>query len=1387
MHVPFALMSAAAPSLPILARRDDIVAAIRDHQVTIICGETGSGKTTQLPQIMLAMGLAEKGMIGHTQPRRLAARAVAARIAEERGERLGGTVGVKVRFQDTTSRATKIKLLTDGMLLAELGGGGSGDPQLRAYSAIIIDEAHERSLNIDFLLGYLRTLLAGGKRPDLKLVITSATIDPQRFANYFASAPSSPSTLSLRHSTTPTLLLPPIIEVSGRGYPVEVRYRPYKDDEEEPELGGRVEVERVADAVEELTFASTQSAAGETSPGSPPPPRDILVFLPGEREIRLVADALRRRNLSADILPLFSRLTNEEQDRIFHPGPRQRIILATNVAETSLTVPGIRSVVDTGLARISRYDPARKIQRLPIEPISRASSNQRSGRCGRVAPGVCIRLYSESLYAAKPAFTDPEIRRTNLASVILQMKSLHLSDIEDFPFLDAPDAAAITDGYETLFELGAITQPDRHGALTPIGEQMSRIPTDPRIARMLIGAQRENAVNEIIILAAALSIQDPRDRPLSRQQDADRAHAVFRDETSDFLTLLKLWDQFRHASDTMPGGGGGQFFSWCRELFVAPARLREWKEMHDQLRRVAEELDLFSPLHPTSLIAHPTSDNIHRALLTGLITNVACREGDGSFDYRGVRGNVVQIFPGSVLFKKGPKWMMAAEIVQTTRLYARTIARVQVEWIEELAGHMFRRQFSDAHLDPDTGEPSAWERVTMSGIVVVPRRRAALGTPALSTPALRAGNPPDPGTPALRAGPQFNQARAIFLTDALAECKWKIDAPFMLHNRATLTRAAAIEAKLRRRNLTRSSEDLGAWFAQRIPANVCDPTTFKHWRIDAERTNPRILFLNLSDILKPEAARALDELDFPDVIEIGKGDSAALCPIDYALAPGKDDDGLTLTIALRDLPALTVERAEWLVPGALPDLIAALIRTLPKPQRASIEVKGDAAIIAATCAEAMTFAGGPLPVALSEALEVLHNVKIDPATWQFRALPAHLQLRVRVIDDSCHDIAVPPQSRAAAEPPRELALDRDLPALLKRLAPRLKQLRAAEDRASFGACKLTTWNFGDLPDSITTEREGATTTAHPTLIDHTDSVSLTLAPTPREAELLTRAGLRRLFALACADEAKYYLESHPAWNDMRNQFTQLGTPEELRDQLTCIIAERTFIDTQPTLRTQAAFEDRRTASWGRLSAIARETCDAVARVLDSRAQIARRFSGGTPRLWAESVADIREQAAYLMPHGFLVAVRWDQLRRYPIYVEVMRERLLNLREDGSKSESGALAAIAPHWKRFTGWVAKAMSAGYPGSPSRVDEPPVPGSESRGTQKAPLPQAKRAAPTINLDAGEWAMRPGNLPAPIERYRWAIEEFRLSQLAPDRAPKPPTSPADLEKLWRTACEP
>lgn len=1280
--------------LPILLRRAEIEAALSRHQVVIVCGETGSGKTTQLPQICLETGLGSRGMIGHTQPRRLAARAVAARIAEERGTRLGGLVGVKVRFDDRTGRDTKIKVMTDGMLLAEL----AADPGCSTYQTIIIDEAHERSLNIDFLLGYLRGLLP--RRPDLKLIITSATIDPARFSNHFGGPG-----------------LAPVIEVSGRMFPVEIRYRPTGGDEEEFE---RIETEAVADAVEELSSPRL--------PGG-----DILVFVPGEREIRQCADALRRRGPRAEILPLYSRLTDAEQDRIFHPGrSARRIIISTNIAETSLTVPGIRYVVDTGFARLNRYDPARKIQRLPIEPISRASANQRSGRCGRVAEGVCIRLYSEESWRARPAFTDPEIRRVNLAAAILQMKSLGLPEIEHFPFIDPPDDAAIRDGYDTLFELGAIDTPASSSALTEIGRGMSRIPADPRIARILLAAEREGSLREVTVLASALSIQDPRDRPMGKQEEADRSHLVFRDESSDFLTLLRLWDQFAHATQSLSHSG---VRDWCRERFVSAARMREWAEMQRLLAATASDLGLSRNDRPAS------ADSIHRALLTGLITNAACREGPaGTHDYRGVRGNSVSLFPGSVLFRKSPKWIVAAEIVQTTRLYARTIARVEPEWIEELAGHLFQRQISDKHLDPESGEPSAWERVTLSTIVVVPRRRTALSAHDSAA------------------------ARRIFLTEALAQAMWRTDAPFMLNNRRVLNEAKQAEAMLRRRGVLRSPDEIAAWFAARLPPDICEPRAFEAWRTEAERRDPRILMLSLADVLTPAAAEAIDEIAFPRWITLG---ADTRCPLDYAFAPGKDDDGITVTVPLESLPLLTAERAAWLVPGRLPDLAAALVRLLPKAPRAALETRaGPVGTDGAgqALAGVLTFADGPLPNALSEAASVLFDISIAPDDWPLRALPPHLVPRIRVVDESG----------------RELAADRDLAALHKRFEGRIRKARAASSRAEYERDGLRTWDFDELPESIEIGPDG--TPGFPALIDRGDSVSLTLLESRDEALRQTHSGLRRLYALACAEEVREYLDALPRWSEMMRQYAALGTADDLRDTLIRLIADRVFLAGQPMIRARADFESRSSAMWGRLATVSREVGEIVGAILEPRARVAHRLSGGTPRLWAESIADIREHAAYLMPSGFLLLLPWERLRRYPVYAESMRQRLLALREDGSGVEKDALRTIAPHWKRFTGWVVRAQAR-----QRAADDEPKAASLRTSTGKAPLPAARRAAPRINLEAGEWAMQPGSLPRGIERYRWALEELRLTLFTPTLAGRDNVKPADLEQLWKDAESP
>ena len=1273
-------------TLPINERREEIIFAIARHQVIVLCGETGSGKTTQLPQICRGMGLGDKRMIAHTQPRRLAARAVAARIAEEMGVRLGGAVGVKVRFQDQTSRDTKIKLLTDGMLLAELGT----DPELRAYDTIIIDEAHERSLNIDFLLGVLRGLLP--KRPDLKLIITSATIDPQKFSNFFGGQ-----------------VIAPVIEVSGRTYPVEVRYHPTRDDEDEFE---RIEVEAVADAVDELL--------------SPRLPKgDVLVFLPGEREIRLAADAVRRSvGTSAEVLPLFARLSNAEQDRIFHPDPaRRRVILSTNVAETSLTVPGIRYVVDTGFARINRYDPARKIQRLPIEPVSRASAMQRSGRCGRVAEGVCIRLYSEDSFARRPVFTDPEVRRVNLASVILQMRALGLGAIEEFPFLDKPDAAAVKDGYETLFELGAIDSPSREGKITEIGRAIARLPVDPRIGRMLIAAEGEGSLKEAIILAAALSIQDPRERPAGRQEDADRSQLVFRNEKSDFLTLLNLWEQYEHAESTL---GRGEVFAWCRDRFVSAARMREWGEMIRQLREIAQDLELrFND-------GRASDDAVHRALLTGLISNVACREGDGGFEYRGVRGNVVSIFPGSALFKKAPKWIMAAEVVQTTRLYARTVAKIEPEWIEELAGHVFQRQVSDKHLDAETGEPSAWERVSMSGVVVVPRRRVSL-------------KQHDP-----------RGARNIFIREALVQGKWAGDVGFVRRLREVMSEARTLEAKLRRRDVLTNEDALVEWFMTRLPESVCDPDSLLAWIASAKSEDLARLAIRIEEVLSPTARAAFNAAAFPDELVVGEH----AWPLIYALAPGKDEDGVTVTVPLLDLPRLTSDRAAWGVPGILPELIGSLMKSLPKTQRNALEAKGAIASLTEQCAGVMTFGAGSVGAALSEATDVLFGVSIGPDLWSFKGLPAHLVLRVRVLDHNN----------------KELAIGRDVGELMKRLEGRIRKAQAASARGKFAREGITTWDFRELPESVEVEGEDAAGVRkmYPALIDRGDSVTLTLVDASgSESRPTQEAGIRRLFVLAVKEELEHHLKALAAWDEMARQYQQLGSERDLIDALSCVVCERVFMFGQSEVTSKDEFEERLQGQWGKLSSGTREVGECVARVLAARAIVAKRFSGGTPRLWASSVADMREHAAYLMPRGFLTSVGWERLRQYPRYVEGLRTRLLNLREDGSGVEKDALAALAPWWKKWTGWVAAGMRGGGD------EEEPKPAQASK--TKAPLPGAKRAAPTVNVDAGEWAMEPGKLRAEMVAYRWALEEFRVALFTPEFAMKPAVGAKELEQLW------
>lgn len=1262
------------PDLPILLRRAEIEAALRTHQCLVLSGETGSGKTTQLPQICLGMGLTERGAVAHTQPRRIAARAVAARIAQEQGTPLGRVVGFKVRFEDKTSSATRIKVMTDGTLLAEL----ASDPDLRAYSVVILDEAHERSVNIDFLLGCLTRLLP--RRPDLKLIVTSATIDSGRFSE-FLGGPS----------------LCPAIEVSGRLYPVEVRYRegdtaqPHRPDPE------RFDPEVLADAVEDVARPS----AGH-----------ILAFLPGEREIRLCADAVRRRGFAGEVLPLYSRLSSEDQDRIFSPAPVQRLILATNIAETSLTVPGIQFVIDSGLARLTRYDPQRKVQRLPTEWTSRAAARQRAGRAGRISAGVCIRLYPKALHDALPEFTQPEITRSNLANVILQMKAQALGPIEDFPLLDPPAPAAVADGYETLFEVGAIESAHPDAVLTLLGRRLARVPVDVRIARILLAAEPQRCVPEAIILAAALSIQDPRQRPPDREGDADRAQAIFRHDSSDFLTLLKLWDQFQHhcQGDSRSGEPGNSVFAWCRDHFLSFPRMREWSDTIRQLRDVAHDLKL--PLDTPAA----SEDAVHRALLTGLLCNVAARDGaGGSFEYRGPRSESIHLHPSSVLFKKGPRWIVAAELVQTSRLFARTLARIEPEWIEELAGHMFQHQRSDPHLDSETGEPSAWERVTFGKVVVVPRRRVRLA-------------PSDPA-----------QARGIFLRDALVGARWKSEHPIPLSVRTALDQAALARGKVRRRDVAISDDSLLALLDRRLSPSIHDPASLDRWWGGATPEARQRACIAPSDVLTDHARLALDPTFFPDAMHAESPPDAAW-PLTYSWSPGKDHDGLTLSISLQDLPRLSVSRMQWLVPGLLPDLTLALLRSLPRGQQSVLTARTPLPRIAADVAAIVAFGQGSLTTALCEAISVLHSVVLDPAALSPAALPEYLHLRLRVLDNAGD----------------ELAVSRDLPALLKRFSQRIEREAAARAKSSLERERVTSWDFGSLPESLSLEADGVVRTAYPTLIDQGTHASLALLDSAHRADCHRARGMRRLFSLACFDELSVYLESSEVWHEVRRLHDSLGPASKLLTCATALAAERTFLWNQSIPRCAEEFEARLQSLRPRLSAGAREVAATLAGTLEPRARIAHRLGGGTPRIWAASTADIREHASYLFPDGFLSLVSWERFRHYPRLMTAMRERLLNLREGGSTCETPALALVLPHWKRFTLHVARAM-ADAPGS----DAPAV----TKSPAKAALPQNRRAAPRINTDAGVWALSAGNLSRPADDFRWGVEELRAAAFNPE----------------------
>ncbi|WP_370010016.1 ATP-dependent RNA helicase HrpA [Nocardia cyriacigeorgica] len=1105
--------------LPVTARRDDIAAAIAANQVVIVAGETGSGKTTQIPKICLELGRGIRGMIGHTQPRRLAARAVAERIAEELGTELGDAVGYTVRFTDQAAEHTVVKLMTDGILLAEI----QRDRLLRAYDTIIIDEAHERSLNIDFLLGYLKQLLP--RRPDLKVIITSATIDPELFARHFADATGTPA---------------PIVEVSGRSYPVEIRYRPLAlpvpaaDEDDEDRVLDRDPVDAIGDAVTEL-FAEGDG--------------DVLVFLSGEREIRDAADALRELKLPrTEILPLYARLSAAEQHRVFAPHTGRRVVLATNVAETSLTVPGIRYVVDPGTARISRYSMRTKVQRLPIEPISQASARQRSGRCGRVADGICIRLYSEDDFESRPLFTDPEILRTNLAAVILQMTALGLGDIEKFPFVEPPDSRAIRDGIALLEELGALVprsarasagsgattdsaeqqsgsgadnatgpaesgkpseqspaagsrgrgrgarrRPDDDGglSLTPIGREMARLPVDPRMARMLVQAHRDGCLAEVLIIVAALSIQDVRERPADQQQAADTKHARFVVENSDFLAYLRLWDYLSVQRKSL---SSNQFRRMCREEFLHYLRIREWQDLHGQLRTITKGLGWSAPSEGDSRAAEPqrgasakaggrgkssgkpakvavVEDDslpwdvtaIHQSLLAGMLSHIGVREAE-SREFLGARGAKFMIFPGSSLAKKPPRWVMAAELVETSRLWGRMAARVEPEWAERLAGDLVKRTYSEPHWSSKRGVARAYERVTLYGVPLVTRRPVDYS----------------------RIDPVIS--RELFLRHALVQGEWQTHHEFFHRNRELLDDVADLEHRARRRDILVDDEVLFDFYDRRIPADIVSVRHFDKWWRTTKRTDPTLLDFT-ADTVVNEGAAPLDPTDFPDAWRQGE----LSFPLTYQFEPGNDDDGVTARIPVAQLAHVRAMGFDWLVPGMREELATALIKTLPKNLRRAVVPAPD---FAAAALAALTPRAEPLRTGLARELSRLGSVPIAPNDLDPSALPDHLRMTFAAVDDNG----------------RVLARDKNLARLKTRLS---EQVSESVARATAGAERApaivwTAESLGTVPAAVKREVAGQTITGYPALVPEDEGVAVRVLSSPAEQATAMRAGTREL-------------------------------------------------------------------------------------------------------------------------------------------------------------------------------------------------------------------------------------------------------------------------------------
>ena len=1175
------------PELPVTQRRDDIAAAIRDHQVVIVAGETGSGKTTQLPKICLELGRGTNGRIGHTQPRRIAARSGAERIASELGTELGDLVGYQVRFTDRTSRNSRVKLMTDGILLAEL----QRDRMLKRYDTIIIDEAHERSLNIDFLLGYLRRLLP--KRPDLKLVITSATIDVERFAKHFDA---------------------PVVEVSGRTYPVEIRYRPLMsfDEDGQEDVDGEGEVvvrdqtEAIVDAVKEL------SAEG---------PGDVLVFLPGEREIRDTADAMKDLPRT-EIVPLYSRLSAAEQHKVFssHGASVRRVVLATNVAETSLTVPGIRYVVDTGGARISRYSVRTKVQRLPIEPISQASANQRSGRCGRVEAGIAIRLYSEEDFEGRPEFTDPEILRTNLASVILQMASLGLGDIARFPFVEPPDRRNVTAGVQLLEELGAL----RDGKLSKVGRRLARLPIDPRLARMILEAERLGCVREVIVIAAALSLQDPRERPGAdhpkEQAQADQLHARFKTEGSDFLTWLALW---RYLKEQQRELSSSAFRRMCRREFLNYLRVREWQDFESQLRQVCKEMDI-QVGHPAD---NPDADGIHQALLAGLLSHIGLLEERvstgstterrrGPREYLGARGTRFAIFPGSGLHRKNPQFVMAGELVETSRLWARQNAAIKPEWAERIGAHLVKRTYSEPHWSKKRASVVAHERVTLYGVPLVSDRLVAFGK---VDPAL---------------------ARELFIRHALVYGEWSQSQRgghrFLDTNRRLLEEAEELEHRARRRDIVVDEHTLFDFYDQRIPADVVSGAHFDQWWKQERQRNGRLLTFDPA-MLTHDTAEEISAADYPEQWEA----EGLTFPISYHFEPGAADDGLTIDVPVATLNRVEADDFSWNVPGLREELVTSLIRSLPKSLRVSF-------VPAPNKAREFLAAVPPGEEPLLDALErwcrATTGVVVPRDAWDWSKVPEHLRPTYRVVGDDG----------------REQARGKDLDALKEPLRPKFAEaMREVASESGLARTGETSWVFGTIATSFTQRRAGHEVQVFPALVDEGETVGLQVFGTAEEQEARHRLGVRRLLLLELPSPVKPVLDGLTNAEKLGLAGSPYPTVGELLEDVRAAVVGAA-VDARPPVRDEASYHALRAEAGRDLEAHVRGVMADVMRVLDAWRRAEKALSGRADLVVLPALTDMRAQLGRLVHRGFIAEAGVAQLRRFPTYLAALEQRRAKL-------------------------------------------------------------------------------------------------------------------------------